>query len=101
MLAPFLSSRADLSAWRSTFALESAFGVLVDCHAVQAPLAMTIRLWVGAAVFCDDFLKKLRFGGFQAVGAGILLVVNEQAHRAESLKSTQKTTPKAKCAKMC
>ncbi|WP_170235112.1 hypothetical protein [Helicobacter canis] len=48
--------------------------------------------------FCDDFLKKpaaLRlhrfagFGGFQAVGAGIYLVGNEQAHRAESTKSAQ------------
>ncbi|STO97358.1 hypothetical protein [Helicobacter canis] len=36
-----------------------------------------------AAGFCDDF------GGFQAVGAGIYLVGNEQAHRAGSTKSAQ------------
>ena len=41
-----------------------------------------------AAGFCDDF------GGFQAVGAGIYLSGNEQAHRAESAKSAQKPTPK-------
>ena len=46
-------------------------------------------VWGGAAGFCDDF------GGFQAVGAGILLGVNEQAHRAESTKSAQKTTPQS------
>ena len=39
-----------------------------------------------AAGFADDFV------GFQAVGAGILLSVNEQAHRAESRKSAAKTT---------
>ena len=36
-----------------------------------------------AAGFCDDF------GGFQAVGAGIYLVGNEQAHRAESTKTSE------------
>ena len=40
-----------------------------------------------AVGFCDDF------GGFQAVGAGIYLGDNEQAHRAESTKSAQKPTP--------
>ena len=45
-----------------------------------------------AAGFCDDF------GGFQAVGAGIYLSGNEQAHRAESAKSAQKPTPKAESA---
>ena len=40
-----------------------------------------------AAGFCDDF------GGFQAVGAGIYLGDNEQAHHAESTKSAQKPTP--------
>ncbi len=38
--------------------------------------------------FADDFV------GFQAVGEGILLGVNEQAHRAESRKSAAKPTPK-------
>ena len=40
-----------------------------------------------AAGFADDF------GGFQAVGEGIYLVDNEQAHRAESTKSAAKPTP--------
>ncbi|STO96216.1 hypothetical protein [Helicobacter canis] len=39
-----------------------------------------------AAGFSSDFW------GFQAVGEGILLGVNEQAHRAESTKSAEKTT---------
>ncbi len=43
-----------------------------------------------ATGFCDDF------GGFQAVGAGIYLVGNEQAHRAGSTKSAQKPTPKSR-----
>ena len=41
-----------------------------------------------AAGFADDFW------GFQAVGAGIYLVGNEQAYRAESPKSAVKPTPK-------
>ena len=41
-----------------------------------------------AAGFADDFW------GFQAVGAGIYLVGNEQAYRAESPKSAAKPTPK-------
>ena len=40
-----------------------------------------------AAGFCDDFV------GCQAVGAGIYLSGNEQAHRADSRKSAQKPTP--------
>ena len=43
--------------------------------------------------FCDDFLKKLRFVGFQGVGEGIYLGDNEQAHAVESHKSAQKPTP--------
>ena len=46
-----------------------------------------------AAGFADDFLKKLRFVGCQAVGAGIYLSGNEQAHRADSRKSAAKPTP--------
>ncbi|WP_258552304.1 glycosyltransferase family 9 protein [Helicobacter canis] len=44
-----------------------------------------------AAGFCDDFLKKLRFVGCarRAVGEGIYLSGNEQAHRADSRKSAQ------------
>ena len=41
-----------------------------------------------AAGFADDF------GGFQAVGEGIYLDDNEQAHRVESTKSAAKPTPK-------
>ena len=40
-----------------------------------------------AAGFCDDFV------GCQAVGEGIYLSGNEQAHRADSRKSAQKPTP--------
>ena len=55
-----------------------------------------------AAGFADDFwgfLKKHRLTPsgipcFQAVGAGIYLVGNEQAYRAESPKSAVKPTPK-------
>ncbi|MBR2494813.1 hypothetical protein [Helicobacter sp.] len=43
-----------------------------------------------ATGFCDDFV------GCQAVGEGIYLSGNEQAHRADSRKSVQKPTPKAK-----
>ena len=46
-----------------------------------------------AVGFADDFLKKLRFVGCQAVGAGIYLSGNEQAHRADSRKSAAKPTP--------
>ena len=56
-----------------------------------------------AAGFCDDFLKKpaaaapctaaAGFVGCQAVGEGIYLSGNEQAHRADSRKSAQKPTP--------
>ena len=77
----------------------------MDCHAVQAVLAMTENNAAGEKVdsrknaqsvfdselqaegFCDDFV------GCQAVGEGILLGVNEQAHRADSHKSAQKPTP--------
>lgn len=65
---------------------------------VGARLAMTIKKRIlgkretqqstpstKAAGFADDF------GGFQAVGEGIYLVDNEQAHRAESTKSAAKT----------
>ena len=70
----------------------------MDCHATASQcLAMTEkRLKIKkpeklgesqAAGFVDDFW------GFQAVGAGIYLVGNEQAHRAESPKSAAKPTP--------
>ncbi|STO96578.1 ATP-binding cassette domain-containing protein [Helicobacter canis] len=52
----------------------------------NAPILTTPQ----AEGFCDDFLKKLRFGGFQGGGEGILLGVNEQAPAAESPKSAQK-----------
>ena len=42
-----------------------------------------------AAGFCDDFAGCAR----RAVGAGIYLSGNEQAHRADSRKSAQKPTP--------
>ncbi|WP_051400929.1 carbamoyltransferase [Helicobacter canis] len=96
----------------------------MDCHAVQAPLAMTeksiasqsavslekptpkispsnskiLELESGfsnatnikgsqAEGFADDFV------GCQAVGEGIYLSGNEQAHRADSRKSAAKPTP--------
>ncbi|WP_285256514.1 hypothetical protein [Helicobacter zhangjianzhongii] len=40
-------------------------------------------------LFCDDFVGCAR----RAVGAGIYLSGNEQAHRADSRKSAQKPTP--------
>ena len=90
----------------------------VDCHAVQAPLAMTEKNAASKKVdsrfltttpkferaadsqtlqaegFCDDF------GGFQGGGEGIYLSGNEQAPAAESAKSAQKPTPKPKKEKL-
>ena len=83
----------------------------VDCHAdksarndskkVDSRENATNMSDSQAEGFADDFwgfLKKHRHSlsgipCFQAVGEGILLGVNEQAHRAESTKSAQKPTP--------
>ena len=67
----------------------------MDCHATASAVSRNDRKTskatspnhtTQAAVFSSDFW------GFQAVGEGILLGVNEQAHRAESTKSAEKTT---------
>ena len=82
----------------------------MDCHAdtsarndrSNAPNAKN-PINSQAEGFCDDFLKKpaaaapctavAGFVGCQAVGEGIYLSGNEQAHRADSRKSAQKPTP--------
>ena len=82
----------------------------MDCHADKsarndgsnAPNATNLTE-SQAEGFCDDFLKKpaaaapctavAGFVGCQAVGEGIYLSGNEQAHRADSRKSAQKPTP--------
>ena len=54
------------------------------CFAMKADYySRSVRANSQAAGFCDDF------GGFQAGGAGIYLGDNEQAHRAESTKTSE------------
>ncbi|STO97502.1 glycosyltransferase [Helicobacter canis] len=98
-------SKSQAEANEDSRGFDSASAEFVDCHANASAFARNDSKKVDsgenatnvsksqAEGFCDDFLKKLRFGGFQGAGAGIYLGDNEQARAVESTKSAQKPTP--------